>query len=624
MTTLWRPIFLAMLFVAALAAGAAADEGASPADDDASPYEMPEVNVTGKPQVDQDKTEDTRVITGETIRESSRPSVFEAIAQHDADVYVTSRGVGFHGVSSGASGDIAIRGLGGAPTTQVLVIEDGVPDVMGIFGHPIPDAYAPFLIDRVRVVEGGDSVLYGSNALGGVILIDSRWRKPEGYELDADSAYGSYQTLRDTVGFLGHWGGWDTAGAFTYLTSQGHRAGAGGTNLVGQADARWSAPSGLSVTVREKIAHLQGADPGPASHPTPDNWYDVWRDVVSANVSYATPRLAVRAIPYANIGQHELYSGFVSHDGTFGGLAEAEWQPVDPLIALFGISADDVDADAKNPALEQTEPVHPLQTYAFYNQLSWSPWPSLALVGGTRELESPKYGFVFLYKGGAKWTFFPGFDVRARIVKNFRQPTISELYIPFPSNNPNLKPENALNIDAGFDIDVPHFEATVTGYRTYAQNFIKYFGEWPASEVINIDQLTIYGVEAHLGAKKLGPLSVFVDGDYQDVGRDYTKQNPREKYDFTIEGEHRWGAHQFLADLSGEWVRGLYQENFERGAMPDVFFMDLSLRYRVSLPRGIMLSPYLILRNLLNAQYQFIEDYPLPGLNALLGLEVGI
>ena len=258
--------------------------------------------------------------------------------------------------------------------------------------------------------------------------------------------------------FSAIWGAWDAAGAFTYLTSQGHRAGAGGTNVIGQTAGRWSAPTGFSVTAREKIVHLEGADPGPASHPTPDNWYDVWRDVASANFSYSSPRLAVRAIPYANVGQHELYDGFLSHDGTFGGLAEAEWQPVNPLVALLGVSADDVDADAKNRATNEREPVHPLQTYAFYNQLSWSPWPSLLLVGGTRELDSPKYGFVLLYKGGARRTFYPGLDVRARVVKNFRQPTIRELYIPFPTANPNLKPETALNADAGFDVDLPHVE----------------------------------------------------------------------------------------------------------------------------------------------------------------------
>ena len=119
-------------------------------------------------------------------------------------------------------------------------------------------------------------------------------------------------------------------------------------------------------------------------------------------------------------------------------------------------------------------------------------------------------------------------------------------------------------------------------------------------------------------------MSLFLDGDYQDVGKIYTKQNPREKYDFTVEGEHRWGPHQIVVDLSGEWVRGLYQENFERGTMPDVFFMDLSFRYRALLPRGITLSPYLIARNLLNARYEYIEDYPMPGLNAMVGLELGI
>lgn len=49
------------------------------------------------------------------------------------------------------------------------------------------------------------------------------------------------------------------------------------------------------------------------------------------------------------------------------------------------------------------------------------------------------------------------------------------------------------------------------------------------------------------------------------------------------------------------------------------------LRYRcTSWERGFTLEPYLLLRNFLDRQYAFVEGYPMPGFNVLLGLKVGL
>ena len=105
-------------------------------------------------------------------------------------MYITSRGTGLHGISSGASGGIYIRGMGGSPNSQILVVEDGAPDYQGIFGHPIPDAFFPSMIDKVTVIKGGDGVLYGTNAMG-VIDIRNRWPEKGGICLENNVAVGS-------------------------------------------------------------------------------------------------------------------------------------------------------------------------------------------------------------------------------------------------------------------------------------------------------------------------------------------------------------------------------------------------------------------------------------------------
>jgi len=75
--------------------------------------------------------------------------------------------------------------------------------------------------------------------------------------------------------------------------------------------------------------------------------------------------------------------------------------------------------------------------------------PALTFVLGARELYSSRYGSVPLYKAGARVDLGRGFSLHSRVSRNFRQPTMSELYLPYPVANPDLKPEYALNSDLG-------------------------------------------------------------------------------------------------------------------------------------------------------------------------------
>jgi len=86
-----------------------------------------EAVIIGKRRLSRDRTEDGMRVEGQQLRDSARFGTFEALSQRMGDMYVPGRGA-MHGVGNGATGGIRIRGLGGSPNSQVLVVEDGVPD----------------------------------------------------------------------------------------------------------------------------------------------------------------------------------------------------------------------------------------------------------------------------------------------------------------------------------------------------------------------------------------------------------------------------------------------------------------------------------------------------------------
>lgn len=580
--------------------------------------------VRAPPPVSSDVSQDALEVDGERLRQSSRSSTLEALAAESAGIHVTARGVGGHGVAAGASGGITIRGLGGSPNTQVLMVEDGVPDYQGIFGHPIPDAYVPFLIDRVLVIKGGDSVLFGTNALGAVVVIRNRVLRKDGFGVLSDSAYGSYSTLRQMLAFLLKYKKWDVSTALHVGQTDGHRQGADARTLVAHARVGLGATSRLRLSLQNKVVHLKGSDPGPATHPFAGHWYDVWRETASVAMEYVAPRYRIEARPFVNLGVHRLHDGFKSLDYVAGGILESRIRIHGTLRLVLGASSEHVGGDVSNVITSEAQSVSGSTNVSFYNQLTYQPLPALSFVAGTRELYSTQYGFFFLYKAGAWWDIYRGLHVRTRIARNLRQPTIRELHLPFPVANPDLKPEVSLNWDFGLGYSRDCFEISATGYRTAATNMIRYFGSWPSAEVVNIDSIEIWGLEAMARVKRLGPVSASLSGNLQRVGR-YTRQNPSAKLSFTLEAGHSFGPHRIHGSLSGEWVHGLYMGNYKRDPIDDVFFMDVTLRYRYSLlSRNLTLEPYLLLRNITDSRYSYVEGYPMPGFNLLAGLRVGI
>ena len=172
-----------------------------------------EVIVTGaKVKTDQRLLSTTvTIIERNTIENDHRSSLLPTLAEQIPSLFITSRGVMGYGVSTGAAGGMTMRGIGGSPTTGMMVLIDGHPQYMGLMGHPMADAYQSSLAERVEILRGPASVLYGSNAMGGVINIITRNMQENGSRTDAHIGYGSYNTLQTNITNRTHKGAFTSA-----------------------------------------------------------------------------------------------------------------------------------------------------------------------------------------------------------------------------------------------------------------------------------------------------------------------------------------------------------------------------------------------------------------------------
>ena len=163
------------------------------------------------------------VVGRETLTRQHQSSLLPTVMQQVPGLMVTSRSMMGYGVSTGAAGGISLRGISGG-AGQMLVLIDGHPQYNGVYGHPISDSYQTLMAERVEVLRGPASVLYGSNAMGGVMNIVTR-RPAEGNHTATHITVGagSYGTFQAELSNQVRRGRFSSTVAAQYGRTDNHR-----------------------------------------------------------------------------------------------------------------------------------------------------------------------------------------------------------------------------------------------------------------------------------------------------------------------------------------------------------------------------------------------------------------
>ena len=250
------------------------------------------------------------VIDRGIIEGSYESSLLPTLSSQVPGLFITSRGILGYGVSTGAAGGMTLRGIGNSPTSGLLVLIDGHPQYMGLMGHPIADAYQSVLAEKVEVVRGPASVLYGSNAMGGVINIVTR-QATEGSHTHARIGYGSFNTLTSEVTHqskIKHFG--STVSAF-YNRTDGHRRDMAFEQMGGVLKLSYDISSAWNIIGDLNVTHFNAANPGPVNAPRIDNDSHITRGMgaIAIQNRYKKSWGAINA--FFNWGRHRINDGYV-------------------------------------------------------------------------------------------------------------------------------------------------------------------------------------------------------------------------------------------------------------------------------------------------------------------------
>ena len=408
------------------------------------------------------------VIDRSVIEQSLQPSLLPVLTEQVPGLFVTSRGVMGYGVSDGAAGGISLRGLSGG-NGRLMVLIDGHPQYAGIFGHPISDSYQSLLADRVEVLRGPASVLYGSNAMGGVVNIVTRKMHEDGVKTDLHAGYGSYNTLETELTNRIRKGRFSSVVSGSYNRTDGHRDNMQFEQYGGYAKLGYDLTVNWNTYADVNVTHFNATYPGPVSAPLLEGDQRITRGVVSFALENKYERTSGALSVFYNWGKHWINDGYTPSAGESP--KDGRFNSFDNMMGVslyqsaqffkgnritFGFDwfryggeawteyVKGENAGTRSDLVDKYE--NEVAGYVDFRQ-DISRW--LTLNAGLRVDHHSRVGTEWIPQAGVAFHLPKDMELKASATKGFRYPILREMYM-FPPQNPDLKPESMWNYEIAF------------------------------------------------------------------------------------------------------------------------------------------------------------------------------
>jgi outer membrane receptor protein involved in Fe transport len=546
------------------------------------------------------------------IEQAGARTVFDAVEKLVPSAFVTRRGVMGYGIATNGTGLVTIRGIGESPNTGVLIVVDGRPDYQGLMGHPLPDFYTLSDAGSVSITQGPASVLYGSNAMGGAIEIKPPSPRP-GRHTQLTSSLGSYLTGQHRLNHAGNFGRTYYSLALGVAHTRGERADAAFRDRDAAISLGQSLSEHWKASLQGQFGHFHVEDPGPVQAPLVGSYARVGRGGFSASIDDAYGRTWGYGRLYSSFGHHIITDGFRSVDSTVGFRGHQNFAITPKLTVDGGTDIVRYGGRAHNVISGLNYGEHHLTDAAGFSRVHWTARERLRLNAGFRYEHSSQYGGIIVPEFGVAYRLADKYSVSAAAAKGFRNPTIRELYL-FPAPNPLLEPEHLWNYQATFQANPrPSLMTWVTGYYADLNNMIVTTGRYPNLQLLNMGRALNRGLEANVRwqpARRLGFNSGYAYLRSTNLG----PYIPRHKLNYSVD----WDLRRAFVHLGGMTV-GPRWANTSRTSQLGGYTLA-TLKFTV--PAGKNLSVSVFADNLLDRRYEVVTGYPMPGINAMGGIDL--
>lgn len=431
---------------------------------------LDEVVITGtRNQTDvRHLSQTVSVIGREAIENDMRPSLLPLLSEQVPGLFTTARGTMGYGVSDGAAGGISLRGLSGG-NARMMVLVDGHPQYAGIFGHPISDAYQSWLTDQVEVLRGPASVLYGSNAMGGVVNIVTRKMKENGVRTHLHAGYGSYNTLETELTNMVRKGRFSAVVGGSYNRTDGHRENMPFEQYGGYAKLGYELTEHWNTYADVNLTHFNATYPGPVSAPLLEGDQRITRGMASLAIENRYEKTSGAISLFYNWGNHWINDGYTPsagespQEGRFNSFDDMMGTSIYQSTRFFkgnritigfdwfrygGQAWTDYvmgpNAGTRQDLVDRHE--NEVAGYIDFRQ-NFGSW--LTFNAGLRVDHHSRVGTEWIPQAGLAFHLPKSIEMKVSAGKGFRYPVLREMYM-FPPQNPNLKPESMWNYEIAF------------------------------------------------------------------------------------------------------------------------------------------------------------------------------
>lgn len=563
------------------------------------------------------------VVGNRQLEATGQTQVLSAISGMVPSLFVSQRSIFGFGVSNGGAGHIKLRGVGGDRASAVLMMVDGQPQFAGIYSHHIADFYDKEYVDRVEVLRGPGSVLYGSNAMAGTINVITKNAATDGVRTTLQSQYGSYNTWLSSLTNTVRHGRFSSLVSLSYNRTDGNVDNFDFKQADGYAKIGYDFSDHWRGYLDYTLMNFRGNDPiyPRLSDPESTDIYhqNITRGEAAATVTNTFGAISGSARVYYNYGNHFVDDPrhFHSKDDRLGIILYENFRPWKNASATVGFDFDsysgEIPVSGGNHHTEGS-----MSTISRKNIVEYSPYLTLSQTfldnllnvnGGLRMANSNKFDSQWVPQFG--FSLNPGLDwtVKGNLAVGYRNPSFRELYL-YRMANPDLQPEKMTN----YEISVGkafsrYFSTEITGYYSNGRNMIQTVDQ----KNQNTGRFINKGIELAAHSHPADNLWLSATYSYLHTSLTNLVGAPRNQYYLGVQ----WKPWDFLhidADLKG--VGGLYvADNIKN---QNYALINLKLTWDVCR----YLSLFTRLENITDARYTINRGYPMPGFTALAGFKL--